>query len=164
MVTTERLHGHFSVRSVASHQNSAPCDRRAAHTARTLPTCWPTQNETSEAQRRTRCDSARMVESQRANSNLIKMNPILPSAAGNPDNQDRGSVVSDGPRTLLSVADGAGGLSGGAEAAVMATDFFRQNSAPLANCEDCTELRRGLAAKPLPHRAPSPAQAIGARL
>jgi len=70
------------------------------------------------------------------------MNPILLSAAGNPENQDRGSVVSDGPHTLLCVADGAGGLSGGAEAAIMATEFLPQNSTPLANCEDCTELLR----------------------
>jgi serine/threonine protein phosphatase PrpC len=70
------------------------------------------------------------------------MKPILLSATGNPENQDRGSFVSDGTHTLLCVADGAGGLSGGAEAAVMATDFFRQNSTPLANCEDCAELLR----------------------
>jgi serine/threonine protein phosphatase PrpC len=68
------------------------------------------------------------------------MNPILLSAAGNPENQDRGSVISDGPRTLLCVADGAGGISGGKEAAIMATEFFRQNSTPLANCEECMEL------------------------
>ena len=70
------------------------------------------------------------------------MNPILLSVAGNPENQDRGLVVSDGARRLLCVADGAGGLSGGKEAAIMATDFLRQNSTPLANCEDCVELLR----------------------
>jgi serine/threonine protein phosphatase PrpC len=66
--------------------------------------------------------------------------PFLLSVAGNPENQDRGLVISDGPRTLMSVADGAGGRSGGKEAAIMATEFLNRNSAQLVNGEDCAEL------------------------
>ena len=41
------------------------------------------------------------------------MKPILLTAAGNPENQDRGLVVHGGARVVLCVADGAGGRSGG---------------------------------------------------
>ena len=68
------------------------------------------------------------------------MNPILISAAGHPDNQDRGLVVRDGERVVLCVADGAGGRSGGTEAAVMATEFIRQRASVAKDAADCAEL------------------------
>jgi serine/threonine protein phosphatase PrpC len=72
----------------------------------------------------------------------MTIKPILLSVAGNQENQDRGLVLFDGTRTLLCVADGAGGLSGGLEAAIMATEFLRRNFSQLANSEDCAELLR----------------------
>ncbi len=83
-----------------------------------------------------------MGESQKAKP--IPMNPILVSTAGNPENQDRGFVVQDGARTVLCVADGAGGQSGGAEAASMAVDFVRQHIAALRDGESCVELLRAM--------------------
>ena len=71
---------------------------------------------------------------------LVK--PILLSAAGNPENQDRGLVVQDGSRVVLCVADGAGGRSGGIEAAVMATEYIRQNASLTSDPEMCSELLR----------------------
>jgi len=68
------------------------------------------------------------------------MNPILLTVAGNPENQDRGLVIYDGPRVVLCVADGAGGRSGGVEAAVMATELVRQSAERLVNAESCVEL------------------------
>jgi serine/threonine protein phosphatase PrpC len=70
------------------------------------------------------------------------MTPILLSVAGNPENQDRGLIVPDGPRTALCVADGAGGRSGGTEAAVLAIEFIRQNAAQLSTSEACVDLLR----------------------
>jgi serine/threonine protein phosphatase PrpC len=68
------------------------------------------------------------------------MNPMLLTAAGNPQNQDRGIVILGGPMVALCVADGAGGLSGGAEAAIKATDFVRRNSRLANTAESCSEL------------------------
>jgi serine/threonine protein phosphatase PrpC len=70
------------------------------------------------------------------------MQPILLTAAGNPDNQDRGLVIQDGPRVVLCVADGAGGRSGGTEAANMVVDLIRQNAAVMGNAASCAELLR----------------------
>jgi PPM family protein phosphatase len=70
------------------------------------------------------------------------MKPILLTVAGNPQNQDRGLIVHDGPRTVLCVADGAGGRSGGIEAATMATEFVRTNVTTLMNADTCAELLR----------------------
>jgi hypothetical protein len=67
-----------------------------------------------------------MVAGQGDNSHLMK--PILLTTAGNPENQDRGLVICDCPGTVLCVADGAGGSSGGMQAAIMATEFVRQNA------------------------------------
>jgi serine/threonine protein phosphatase PrpC len=53
------------------------------------------------------------------------MNPILKTAAGNHENQDRGAVINSGSGLILVVADGAGGLSGGSEAADMAVEIVR---------------------------------------
>src|SRR5207245_7870518 len=81
-----------------------------------------------------------MVEGKGANSNLMK--PILLTAAGNPENQDRGLVIHDGPRIVLCVADGAGGLSGGTQAANMAVELVRQNVSLMSNADFCVEVLR----------------------
>lgn len=70
------------------------------------------------------------------------MKPILLTAAGNPENQDRGLVIIDGPRIVLCVTDGAGGRSGGAEAATVAAEFIRQNTSLLFTAESCAEALR----------------------
>lgn len=59
------------------------------------------------------------------------------TAAGNPENQDRGAVIPCGPRLVLVVADGAGGLSGGARAAEMAASFVRQDAELLVDSGCC---------------------------
>ncbi len=70
------------------------------------------------------------------------MKPYLLSAAGNPENQDRGIIVDDGGEVVLCVADGAGGRSGGTEAASMAADLIRQNASVMTNAESCAEVLR----------------------
>ena len=70
------------------------------------------------------------------------MKPVLLTAAGNPENQDRGIVIEDGERVVLCVADGAGGRSGGTEAATMVVELVRQNANLLINAESCAELLR----------------------
>ena len=81
-----------------------------------------------------------MVEGQRTRSNLMK--PILLTAAGNPENQDRGLVIQDGSRAVLCVTDGAGGLSGGAEAATLVVELVRQNASLISNADSCAEVLR----------------------
>jgi serine/threonine protein phosphatase PrpC len=81
-----------------------------------------------------------MAQGQGTASDLMKA--ILLTAAGNPENQDRGLILEDGPRTVLCVADGAGGRSGGGEAAGMAVEFVRQNTSILGNPESCAEVLR----------------------
>jgi len=70
------------------------------------------------------------------------MRPILLTVAGNPQNQDRGLVIEDGLRLVLCVADGAGGLSGGAEAATLAVDLVHQNASLIGNADSCAEVLR----------------------
>ena len=70
------------------------------------------------------------------------MSPVLITAAGNPVNQDRGVIIHEGSRIILCVADGAGGRSGGTEAAVMATEFLRQNASRAVSADACMELLR----------------------
>ena len=70
------------------------------------------------------------------------MKPILLTVAGNPENQDRGLIIHDGPRVVLCVADGAGGLSGGMEAAGMAVGLIHQNASLLSNSDLCAEILR----------------------
>jgi serine/threonine protein phosphatase PrpC len=70
------------------------------------------------------------------------MKPILLTAAGNPENQDRGLVIEDGSRIVLCVADGVGGLSGSAEAATLAVDLVHQNASLMSNADSCAELLR----------------------
>jgi len=63
------------------------------------------------------------------------MKAILQTQAGNPENQDRGEVIDCGPKLVLVIADGAGGLSGGTEAATMAVDLVRRNASILDNSD-----------------------------
>lgn len=70
------------------------------------------------------------------------MNPILLTAAGNPDNQDRGLVLWNGPHLVLCVADGAGGRSGGTEAATLAVAFVRQQAALMTDADGCAAVLR----------------------
>jgi serine/threonine protein phosphatase PrpC len=70
------------------------------------------------------------------------MKPILLTAAGNPENQDRGLVIHDGTRVVLCVADGAGGLSGGMEAANMAVVLVRRNVFLMSNADFCVVVLR----------------------
>jgi serine/threonine protein phosphatase PrpC len=68
--------------------------------------------------------------------------PILQTVAANPENQDRGVVIQDGPRVVLCVADGAGGRSGGTEAATLAVKLVRENASLLNDASSCAELLR----------------------
>jgi serine/threonine protein phosphatase PrpC len=70
------------------------------------------------------------------------MNTILQTVAGNPENQDRGLVLHDGPRLVLCIADGAGGRSGGAEAASLAIKLIREDAFRLNNGDACVEALR----------------------
>src|SRR2546425_11969904 len=81
-----------------------------------------------------------MVGSKRTHSHLMK--PILLTVAGNPENQDRGLIIHDGSKVVLCVADGAGGLSGGAEAATLAVELVRQNIAVMTNADSCAAVLR----------------------
>lgn len=81
-----------------------------------------------------------MAASERKDSGL--MNAIIQTVAGNPENQDRGLIQHDGPRIILCVADGAGGRSGGAEAASMAVKLIRENAFLLGNGNSCVEALR----------------------
>jgi len=68
------------------------------------------------------------------------MNPILVSAAGKPENEDRGFFMKDGNRMVLCVADGAGGSGGAVEAATMAIDLVRQSAPFLRDMGSCATL------------------------
>lgn len=48
----------------------------------------------------------------------------------------------DGSRTVLCVADGAGGRSGGAEAASMVAELVRQQTSLMGNADSCAEVLR----------------------
>jgi serine/threonine protein phosphatase PrpC len=72
------------------------------------------------------------------------MNAFLQTAAGNPENQDRGAVIHCGSRLVLVVADGAGGRSGGTEAAIMAVEMIRQQSETLETADACVDLLQKL--------------------
>jgi PPM family protein phosphatase len=89
-------------------------------------------------ERRQGARPSRLVESKESDSNLMK--PILLTVAGNPENQDRGLIIQDGPRAVFCVADGAGGSSGGVEAASMAVDLVRRNASHLRDVGSCAEM------------------------
>jgi serine/threonine protein phosphatase PrpC len=81
-----------------------------------------------------------MVAGERKDSDF--MNACFQTAAGNPENQDRGLILNDGPRIILCVADGAGGRSGGAEAATLAVKLIRQDAHLLVDADACVEALR----------------------
>src|SRR5258705_12230381 len=68
------------------------------------------------------------------------MTSMLKTAAGNPENQDRGAVIHCGSGLVLVVADGAGGMSGGKEAAVMAVEFVRQKALQICDLAGCAKV------------------------
>lgn len=68
------------------------------------------------------------------------MNVHLLSVAGNPELQDRVDVFRDGERTLLALADGAGGMSGAAQAAELIIQQTREHKSSLRNASDCESL------------------------
>jgi hypothetical protein len=63
---------------------------------------------------------------------------------GNPELQDRVEVLSLGERLVLIVADGAGGIGGGTQAAERFVRGARQSAPSLASADDCAELLRWL--------------------
>jgi serine/threonine protein phosphatase PrpC len=60
--------------------------------------------------------------------------------AGNPELQDRLEIYSDEDRTVVALADGAGGISGGAEAAAAFVRIVAENKSSLRNGGDCVSL------------------------
>ena len=72
------------------------------------------------------------------------MRPKLETAAGNPENQDRGMLVEAGIGLVMVVADGAGGQSGGAEAAARAVEFVHQKANELHGASACVELLQSM--------------------
>jgi serine/threonine protein phosphatase PrpC len=65
---------------------------------------------------------------------------ILESVAGNPENQDCGAIITSGPRQVLIIADGAGGLSGGVEAANLAVKYIRERAELLNGPASCVSI------------------------
>ena len=65
---------------------------------------------------------------------------VFETAAGNPENQDRGAVIDSSAGLVLVVADGAGGLSGGSAAAHMAVEWVQQRAAGLGDVNACVSL------------------------
>ncbi len=68
------------------------------------------------------------------------MRAKLETAAGNPENQDRGAVIESSIGLVLVVADGAGGQSGGAAAAIMAVESVRKEANELCDANACVTL------------------------
>jgi serine/threonine protein phosphatase PrpC len=62
------------------------------------------------------------------------------TVAGEGENQDRGLILPSPQGTVLCVADGAGGIGGGAAAATLATDWVRHHAAELTSPHSVTEL------------------------
>lgn len=72
------------------------------------------------------------------------MRATLETAAGNPENQDRGEVIEASIGLVLVVADGAGGQSGGAEAATLAVELVRQKASELCEASACVALLQSM--------------------
>ena len=71
---------------------------------------------------------------------MTSTNPILRTAAGEREDQDRGAIITCESRQVLIVADGAGGTSGGAEAAATAIEFARRDAERLTDSASCVSL------------------------
>ena len=69
-----------------------------------------------------------------------RVTPILKSAAGKRENQDRGCVINSVYGVVLLIADGAGGVAGGAGAATMAVEIVQQRTGYLAEPAGCANL------------------------
>ena len=72
------------------------------------------------------------------------MRAILETAAGNPENQDRGAVIESSVGLVLVAADGAGGRAGGAEAAAMAVELVREKAHELHDPNSCVRLLQSI--------------------
>jgi len=72
------------------------------------------------------------------------MRAKLETAAGNPENLDRGAVIESSIGLVLVVADGAGGQSGGTAAAIMAVGSVRQEANELRDANACVTLLRDI--------------------
>lgn len=72
------------------------------------------------------------------------MRALLESAAGESENQDRGAIIETFAGLVLAVADGAGGLSGGKQAATMAIDLVRKQANELRGTTSCVMLLQQL--------------------
>ena len=72
------------------------------------------------------------------------MKTAIETAAGNPENQDRGAVIDSRTGLVLVVADGAGGRRGGKEAAVMAVELVRQKANELLDADSCVTLLQSM--------------------
>jgi serine/threonine protein phosphatase PrpC len=71
------------------------------------------------------------------------MKAILRTAAGNFRNQDRGLIFQARDGFVLCVADGAGGISGGEQAASTAIELIQRNADLLVDGGSCSDsLRR----------------------
>jgi serine/threonine protein phosphatase PrpC len=62
--------------------------------------------------------------------------------AGNPEIQDRVEIFSDANRVIVALADGAGGMSGGAQAAELFVSIVRENMSSLHTAADCDRVLR----------------------
>jgi serine/threonine protein phosphatase PrpC len=63
--------------------------------------------------------------------------PYLLTLPGNPDPQDRLQLFREGNRLIIALADGAGGLSGGAQAADTIIRVTSERAASLTTPDDC---------------------------
>ncbi len=72
------------------------------------------------------------------------MRAKLETAAGNSENQDRGAIIDASVGLVMVVADGAGGQSGGAEAAAMAVELVRQKANGLCDTSACVRLLQSM--------------------
>ena len=60
--------------------------------------------------------------------------------AGSPELQDRAEIFCDGERIVVALADGAGGMSGGAQAADELIRLVAEGRSSLRNGQDCVNL------------------------
>lgn len=70
------------------------------------------------------------------------MKPIVLSVAASTENQDRGLAMDDSNQLILTVADGAGGSSGGSEAATLLIQCVKAGASRLHSAEECSNLLR----------------------
>jgi PPM family protein phosphatase len=83
---------------------------------------------------------ARVAASVSAEVTPVELLTSIVVHAGNPELQDRAEIIRLGTRTLFAVADGAGGISGGAEAADLFMRLVRESAHSLRTETRCVEL------------------------